>query len=76
MDIIFDIHKSVEQLFQILGLIELWTHRSMELSLIEVAIDDLFNTLWMEEGDKISEYSIPASHFLALQERGLPKKGS
>jgi hypothetical protein len=45
----------------------------MELSPIEVAIDDLFNTLGTEEGDKISEYSIKASHFLALQELGLSR---
>ncbi len=32
MDIISYIHKSVELLFQILGLVEVWTHRSMELS--------------------------------------------
>jgi hypothetical protein len=73
MDIISYIHQSVELLFQILGLIELWAHRSMELSLMEVAIDDLLNTLGTEEGDTISEYSITASHFLALQELGLPK---
>ncbi len=32
MDIISYIHKSVELLFQILGLVEVWTHTSMELS--------------------------------------------
>ncbi len=32
MDIISYIHKSVELFSQILGLIEVWTHRSMELS--------------------------------------------
>ncbi len=32
MDIISYIHKSVELLFQILGLVEVWTHRGMELS--------------------------------------------
>jgi hypothetical protein len=32
MDIIFYVHKSVELLFQILGLVEVWTRRSMELS--------------------------------------------
>ncbi len=32
MDIISYIHKSVELFFQILGLVEVWTHRSMELS--------------------------------------------
>jgi hypothetical protein len=32
MDIISYVHKSVELLFQILGLIEVWTHRSIELS--------------------------------------------
>jgi hypothetical protein len=34
MDIITYVHKSVELLFQILGLVEVWTRRSMELSLI------------------------------------------
>jgi hypothetical protein len=33
MDIISYVHKSVELLFQILGLVEVWTRRSMELSL-------------------------------------------
>jgi hypothetical protein len=32
MDIIFYVHKSVELLFHILGLVEVWTRRSMELS--------------------------------------------
>jgi hypothetical protein len=32
MDITSYVHKSVEQLFQILGLVEVWTRRSMELS--------------------------------------------
>jgi hypothetical protein len=32
MDIISFVHKSVELLFQILGLVEVWTRRSMELS--------------------------------------------
>ncbi len=32
MDIISYIHKSVALLFQILELVEVWTHRSMELS--------------------------------------------
>ncbi len=31
MDIIYYIHKSVELLFQILGLVEVWTHRSMDV---------------------------------------------
>ncbi len=31
MDIISYIHKSVEVLFQILELVEVWTRRSMEL---------------------------------------------
>jgi hypothetical protein len=32
MDIISYVHKSVELLFKILGLVEVWTRRSMELS--------------------------------------------
>jgi hypothetical protein len=32
MNIIYYVHKSVELLFQIFGLVEVWTHRSMELS--------------------------------------------
>jgi hypothetical protein len=32
MDIISYVHKSEELLFQILGLVEVWTSRSMELS--------------------------------------------
>ncbi len=32
MDIISYVHESVELLVQILGLIEVWTRRSMELS--------------------------------------------
>ncbi len=32
MDIISYVHKSVELLFHILGLVEVWTRRSMELS--------------------------------------------
>jgi hypothetical protein len=31
MDIIYYVHKSVELLFQILELVEVWTRRSMEL---------------------------------------------
>jgi hypothetical protein len=34
MDIIFYVHKSVELLVQILRLVEVWTRRSMELSLM------------------------------------------
>jgi hypothetical protein len=30
MDIISVIHKSAELIFQIFGLVEVWTHRSME----------------------------------------------
>jgi hypothetical protein len=36
MDIISYIPKSVEPFFQILGLVEVWTHRSMELSPWEI----------------------------------------
>jgi hypothetical protein len=32
MNIISYIHKSVELLFQVLGLVEVWPHRNMELS--------------------------------------------
>jgi hypothetical protein len=37
MDIISYIHKSVQQLFQILELIEVWTHRSIDMTIKIVA---------------------------------------
>jgi hypothetical protein len=51
MDIIYYVHKSVELLFQILGLVEVWTRRSMELSpvlspvVVGVALDAIERSL-------------------------------
>ncbi len=41
MAIISYIHKSVELLFKILGLVEVWTHRSMELSPSYISYNNL-----------------------------------
>jgi hypothetical protein len=38
MDIMSYVHKPVEALFQILGLVEVWTRRSMELSPFKVML--------------------------------------
>ncbi len=50
MDIISYIRKSVELLFQILGLVEVWTHWSMELSpdALFCAFDLSLFMLWLK----------------------------